>query len=135
IYFKINKEKNPDFHADFINFDETKITSQSDGYSYKKMLCVCFDLAVLMAYSNTSFYKFVYHDGTFESMSNSRKIKYLDAVRNVCNKYDIQYIFTTLTDDIPTDENNKKITLSEDEIVLTLDDSPGDSGRLFSVRF
>jgi uncharacterized protein YydD (DUF2326 family) len=135
IYLKVNKERNPDFYAEFVNFDETKITSQSDGYSYKKMLCVCFDLAVLMTYSKYNFYKFVYHDGTFESMSDTRKIKYLQAVRHVCKKYDVQYIFTTLTDDIPLDSNNQKIVLEEKEIALVLDDKPDNSGRLFSMRF
>ncbi|TFE23992.1 DUF2326 domain-containing protein [Cohnella luojiensis] len=135
IYFNVNKEKNPDFHAEFVNVDETKITSQSDGYSYKKMLCVCFDLAVLMTYSKSNFYHFVYHDGTFESMSDMRKIKYLQAVRHVSKKYDIQYIFTALTDDIPRDSNNQTIQFEETEIALVLDDRPDDLGRLFSKRF
>lgn len=135
LYFKINKNNNPDFHADYVGLKEDMITSQSDGYSYKKMLCVCFDLAILMAYKNKDFFHFVYHDGAYESMSNTRKIKYIDAVRKVCTENNLQYIFTTLEDDLPRDAKDEVYKFNKGEIVLTLTDKPDNLGRLFGIKF
>ncbi len=135
IYFRINKHHNPEFYADYVSHKEDTITSQSDGFSYKKMLCVCFDLAVLMAFSNKTFFQFAYHDGAYESMSNTRKIKYIDAVRKVCENYNLQYIFTTLEDDLPRNEKDEVYKFNENEIILTLTDKPDNSGRLFGLKF
>lgn len=135
LYYEINSNNNPDFHANFMNITDTQVTSQSDGYSYRKMLCVCFDLALLITYSQKSFIKFVYHDGAYESMSDTIKIKYLDKIREVCKEYDIQYILTTLYDDIPRDSNNKLYEFTDDEIALILNDDDDDLGRLFSMKF
>lgn len=135
LYYKINTNNNPDFYANFIDINDTQVTSQSDGYSYRKMLCVCFDLALLITYSQKNFIKFVYHDGAYESMSDTIKIKYLDKIRKVCNEYDIQYILTTLYDDIPRDSNNNLYEFSNDEIALRLNDDDDNLGRLFSMKF
>ena len=131
----MNTNSNPDFFADFVNINETHVNSQSDGYSYKKMLCVCFDLSVLITYSKRNFFKFVYHDGAYESMSDTRKIKYLDKVREICEEFDIQYILTTLSDDIPRDSNNNLYDFNNNEIVLELNDDENNLGRLFSMKF
>ncbi|MCM3587357.1 DUF2326 domain-containing protein [Mesobacillus maritimus] len=135
LYYKVNQNNNPDFYTEFVNINESSINAQSDGYSYKKMLCVCFDLALLITYSSRNFFKFVYHDGVYESMSDTRKIKFLDKIRSVCDEYDIQYILTTLSDDIPMDSNNNPYNFKEEEIILTLHDDDDNSGRLFSRKF
>jgi uncharacterized protein YydD (DUF2326 family) len=135
LYYEINTNNNPDFYANFISVNDSQVTSQSDGYSYRKMLCVCFDLAMLITYSQKNFIRFVYHDGAYESMSDTIKIKYLDTIRKVCKEYDIQYILTTLYDDIPRDSNNELYKFSEDEIALKLNDSDNNQGRLFSMKF
>lgn len=135
LYYEINTNNNPDFYANFISMNNSQVTSQSDGYSYRKMLCVCFDLAMLITYSQKNFIKFVYHDGAYESMSDTIKIKYLDEIRKVCKAYDIQYILTTLYDDIPRDSNNILYEFSDDEIALKLNDDDDNRGRLFSMKF
>lgn len=135
LYYKVNKNFNPEFYADYVSHKEDMITSQSDGFSYKKMLCVCFDLAVLMAYSDKAFFHFAYHDGAYESMSNTRKIKYINAIRKTCETYDLQYIFTTLEDDLPRNEKDEVYKFNDKEIILTLTDKPDNSGRLFGLKF
>lgn len=60
-------------------------------------------------------------------MSDTIKIKYLDKIREVCNEYDIQYILTTLYDDIPRDSNNNLYEFSNDD--------DNNLGRLFSMKF
>lgn len=100
------------------------------------MLCVCFDLAVISAYQDVKeFFKFVYHDGSLESMSDTKKIKYIETVRSKCKNDGIQYLFTTLEDDIPRLPDGKLFELTTDEIVITLDDQANDEGRLFGIAF
>ena len=67
ISIKQNTDGNVEFEADYQT--STQITtSEADGTSYKKLLCVAFDLALLIHYSNHSFYRFVYHDGVLEGL-------------------------------------------------------------------
>lgn len=134
LYYEINESKNIEFKVNIIEMEETQLTSKSDGYSYKKMLCVCFDLAVLLNYKTEKFYQFVYHDGSLESMSDTKRIKYIDKMRDLCSKNGIQYIFTTLEDDIPRNPDGSLYTFDK-EIVVTLDDRENHEGRLFGISF
>ncbi|TBX45712.1 DUF2326 domain-containing protein [Bacillus thuringiensis] len=135
LFYEINGANNVDFKVNIVGMDEAQLTSKSDGYSYRKMLCVCFDLAVLMNYPTNKFYQFVYHDGSMESMSDTKKIKYINKVRDLCSTKNIQYIFTALEDDIPRDSNGQLFNINDDEIIITLDDRENDEGRLFGISF
>lgn len=105
-------------------------TSEARGFSYQKMLCVCFDLALLCSFANRSFYRFVYHDGVFEALDDRRKNKMVSVVRRLIADYGIQYILTVIDSDLPRDPADNKLYFSEDEIVRELHDQ-GDDGRLF----
>ncbi|TYB30726.1 MAG: DUF2326 domain-containing protein [Candidatus Mcinerneyibacterium aminivorans] len=135
LYYEINNSDNIEFEAKITSLDEDELTSKADGYSYKKMLCVCFDLAILINYNDNRFFEFAYHDGSFESMSDTKKIRYLDSIRNICEKYDIQYILTALEDDIPRTSDGELYNIKENEICITLDDRENDRGRLFGFSF
>jgi uncharacterized protein YydD (DUF2326 family) len=135
LYYEINNSDNIEFEAKITSLDEDELTSKADGYSYKKMLCVCFDLAILINYNDNRFFEFAYHDGSFESMSDTKKIRYLDTIRNICEKYDIQYILTALEDDIPRTSDEELYNIKENEVCITLDDRENDRGRLFGFGF
>ncbi|WP_375088755.1 DUF2326 domain-containing protein [Peribacillus sp. RS7] len=135
LYNELNGSNNVDFKAHIVGMDEAQITSKSDGYSYRKMLCVCFDLAVLLNYPTEKFYQFAYHDGSLESMSDSKKIKYIDKIRELCSTNGIQYIFTTLEDDIPRYADGSLYKIQDSEIAITLDDRENNEGRLFGISF
>lgn len=135
LFYEINGANNVEFKVNIVGMDEAQLTSKSDGYSYRKMLCVCFDLAVLINYPTNKFYQFVYHDGSMESMSDTKKIKYINKVRELCSTKGIQYIFTTLEDDIPRTSNGDLFIINDDEIVITLDDRENNEGRLFGISF
>lgn len=135
LYYEINSAKNIDFKAEIVGIDDEKITSKSEGYSYRKMLCVCFDLAVLLNYNMKEFYQFVYHDGSLESMSNTKKIRYIDKIRKLCADNNIQYIFTALEDDIPRHPDGTLYEIDQREIAIILDDRENDEGRLFGISF
>lgn len=127
IYVAINKANNVEFKYEIRNDNES--TAQAEGNSYLKMLCVSFDISILLSYNNQSFYRFVYHDGCFEALDNRKKIRFVNLIRDYCNKYNIQYIMTAIEDDIPSE-----IKLSSEEIRLELTDD-GDTGRLFGFSF
>lgn len=107
----------------------TAKTSEADGFSYQKLLCVCFDLALLCAFSDSSFYRFVYHDGVFETLDDRRKVGLLERVRTLTQKFSIQYILTVIDSDLPRSETDSKLFFTEEEVILELHDG-GDDGRL-----
>lgn len=130
----LNKSGNVDFHADIQNPEIMEKTAEGQGTTFKKLLCIAFDLSVLIVYSKRSFYKFVYHDGALETLDDRVKRKFLDIVRDICSQYDLQYILTVIDSDIPLDITGNRIVLPGNEIILKLHDQD-DSGRLFEMSF
>ncbi len=109
-------------------------TSETEGTSYKKLLCACFDIAVLRTYSNEkSFYRFVYHDGVLEGLDNRKKVNLLEVIRETCSEYGIQYILTLIDSDLPRDEHDMRTEFDSHEIVRELHDE-GREGRLFRMN-
>lgn len=131
LYVKPNKYGNVEFYAEVAPDEKTAATAEGLGSSYNKMLCASFDIAVLATYYQRSYYHFVYHDGVFEGLDNRKKALFLQVVRDYCNLYGIQYIFSTIEDDMPADLMS---TFKDSEICLTLSDND-DSGKLFGFCF
>lgn len=131
IFMGQNGQGNIDFKVDVTKENEIDITAEGEGNSYRKMLCISFDLAVLVAYHKNSFYRFVYHDGALEGLDNRKKVNFIKLVREYCLKYNLQYIFTSIEHDIPVEMLK---TFTEKEICLTLNDS-GENGKLFEFSF
>jgi len=109
-------------------------TKKGDGNTYRKMLCVAFDLAILAEYSSESYFKFVYHDDVFSNQENKIRIRLLNLIKEYCSKYNIQYILSIIKDDLPRDENDIPILFTEEEIVLELHDKDN-TGKLFKTSF
>ncbi|OCG16278.1 hypothetical protein A9G24_04570 [Gilliamella sp. App6-5] len=124
---KINREGHLDFSADILD-EAGYSTSADDGHTYKKLLCVAFDLAILRAHLKDNFPRFVYHDGIFESLDDRTKINLLNVIRQY-SILGIQQIITVIDSDIPLDNN---IFFNKDEIALVLHDE-GIQGRLFKL--
>ena len=131
ISLKVNQKGNVEFSADYQNHQDLINTSESQGTTYKKLLCVAFDLALLINYSNHSFYKFVYHDGVLEGLDDRIKIRYINLIKKVCNKYNLQYILTLIDSDLPQSDKN---VITKEDICLKLDDK-NDNGKLFLKSF
>jgi len=124
---KINREGHFDFSADILD-EAGRSTSADDGHTYKKLLCVAFDLAILRAHLKDNFPRFVYHDGIFESLDDRKKINLLNVIRQYSN-LGIQQIITVIDSDIPLDTD---IFFDKNEIALVLHDE-GIQGRLFKL--
>ena len=129
-----NKQGNVEFDANYQNPEDLFSTSEAQGTTYKKILCMAFDLALLIHYSDKSFFRFVYHDGLLEGLDDRVKIRLLNKVKSICEEYDIQYILSLIDSDIPVLNDYTKYQFDKKEICLELNDKD-DSGRLFLHSF
>ncbi len=126
---RVNQEGHLDFSAELLN-DAGNATSADRGFSYKKLLCIAFDLAILRAHLSEEFPRFAYHDGVFESLDDRKKENLLDVLRRY-NALGLQSIITLIDSDLPQVVNGEAVFAAR-EIVCVLHDE-GDDGRLFRM--
>lgn len=128
INISTNTVSNVEFNAGIIT-DSGALTHEDEGFSYRKMLCMCFDLAILSYYSNKSFFKFLYHDGPFEALHENRKESYLEFIEEYCNENNVQYIISLIDSDVSKDKLNSR------DIVCELEQTEDGSGALFGFKY
>lgn len=152
----VNTKGHLDFRVEILD-ESGNATSADNGHTYRKLLCVAFDLAVLRAHFGVGFPRFVYHDGVFESLDDRKKQNLLAVIRRYA-AMGLQPIITVIDSDLPasatsytpqppasepprqsqTESSSESGPLSEfgfftdDEIVLKLNDE-GEQGRLFKM--
>lgn len=126
-YLTINKDGNPHYQTGIA--DETSVDK---GHSFNKIMAACFDIALLVHYSNSQYYRFSYHDGLLESLDDRVKLRLIDSWRFLAEKNKLQFIITVLDTDIPENAQGSKIYFKNEEIIRELHDK-GVSGRLFKV--
>jgi len=134
ISLKQNNKGNVEFDANIQNPENLTITEEDYGMTYRKLLCMAFDLSILIHYANKSFYRFVYHDGALEALDDRKKVIFLNFIRKICEDYRLQYILTLIDSDLPKDEYGNTIYFPDNEVCLRLHDKD-DSGRLFQKSF
>lgn len=133
LYVKQNDQGNIEFHAEYTDSEDEEATQERRGTTFRKILCIAFDLAVLINYSKDRFFHFVYHDGALEQLESKRKLALLSVCRAACAEHGIQYIFSAIEEELPTSDDSDNLCPKPDEIVLELNDS-GKDGRLFKVE-
>lgn len=126
-----NKEGHLEFKAEVLD-DAGKATSADLGHTYRKLLCIAFDLAVLRAHLDQKFPRFVFHDGVFESLDDRKKANLLAVIREYAD-LGVQPIITLIDSDTPPRVEGDKPVFAPEEIVLTLHDA-GSEGRLFRMK-
>ena len=107
-------------------------TSADLGHTYRKLLCIAFDLAILRAHLDDKFPRFVYHDGVFESLDDRKKENLLAVIRRYA-ELGLQPIITLIDSDLPVRAGDEGPIFSTDEVVITLHDE-GEQGRLFKMK-
>jgi uncharacterized protein YydD (DUF2326 family) len=133
-YVTLNRSSNLEFKIDTkLSTKSASVSSQSEGTSYKKLLCALFDIALLEVMADKPFYHFVYHDGILEGLDTRKRRVLLTLLREISDKYKIQYILSAIDSDLPRDEKDNKIEFSAQEIILELSDQ-GAKGRLFRME-
>ncbi|OXT17157.1 hypothetical protein B9K06_12405 [Bacillus sp. OG2] len=123
-----NTASNVEFNAGIIS-ENGVLTHEDEGFSYRKILCMCFDLAILGYYSNRSFFKFLYHDGPLESLHENRKESYLDFIKEYSNEKNIQYIISVIDSDVSKEQ------FEESDIVCELSQDNEGKGSLFGFKY
>jgi uncharacterized protein YydD (DUF2326 family) len=125
----VNQAGHLDFRAEILD-EAGNATSADLGHTYRKLLCVAFDLAVLRAHLDEAFPRFAYHDGVLESLDD-RKKENLIAVLRRYTELGIQSLITLIDSDLPPRHSDEP-TFSPDEVVLVLHDED-ETGRLFKI--
>ncbi|MDI7744044.1 DUF2326 domain-containing protein [Lysinibacillus fusiformis] len=123
-----NTASNVEFNAGIIS-EKGVLTHEDEGFSYRKILCMCFDLAILGYYSNKSFFKFLYHDGPLESLHENRKESYLDFIKEYSNEKNIQYIISVIDSDVSKEQ------FEASDIVCELSQDNEGKGSLFGFKY
>ncbi len=126
-----NNEGHLVFKAEILD-ESGNATSADLGHTYRKLLCIAFDLAILRAHLDHKFPRFVYHDGVFESLDDRKKENLLTVIRRYAD-LGLQLIITLIDSDLPARPADNDAVFSTDEIVVTLHDE-GEHGRLFKMR-
>ena len=120
-----------DFKAEILD-ESGNATSADLGHTYRKLLCIAFDLAILRAHLDKKFPQFVYHDGVFESLDDRKKENLLAVIRRYTD-LGIQQIITLIDSDLPARGTEEGPVFDPSEIVLTLHDE-NEQGRLFKMK-
>jgi len=125
-----NQAGHLEFKAEILD-ESGNATSADLGHTYRKLLCIAFDMAVLRAHLDDKFPRFIYHDGVFESLDDRKKENLLAVIRRYAD-LGLQSIITLIDSDLPARSDGESV-FTEDEIILTLHDED-EQGRLFKMR-
>jgi uncharacterized protein YydD (DUF2326 family) len=125
-----NRQGHLEFRAEILD-EGGNATSADLGFTYRKLLCVAFDLAVLRAHLDVRFPRFAYHDGVLESLDDRKKENLIAVIRRYAD-LGIQSIITLIDCDLPARTPDDGPVFDASEIILRLHDE-GDDGRLFKI--
>lgn len=125
----LNSSGNPEL--EWAGMDDFNM-SEEEGATYKKLLSVCFDLSLAILHSSGGYYRFLIHDGVLEGVQFEKRSNLINFVREVLDRFGIQYIITAIEDDI-VGVADQKLEWQEGEVRRALNDGP--QGRLFSEAF
>ncbi|WP_314507516.1 DUF2326 domain-containing protein [uncultured Microbacterium sp.] len=126
---QLNQAHHPTFDAQILD-ESGRETSAQRGHTYKKLLCIAFDLALLRTHVNAGFPSFAYHDGVFESLDKRKKTNLVGVLRENVTA-GLQQIITLIDTDLPPSGDGTPV-FDEAEIILRLHDE-GEDGRLFRM--
>lgn len=125
-----NKEGHLEFKAEILD-ESGNATSADRGHTYRKLLCIAFDMAILRAHRGNQFLSFVYHDGVFESLDDRKKENLLTVIHRYA-ELGLQPIITLIDSDLPARTRDGEPVFEPQEVVLTLHDE-NEQGRLFKM--
>jgi uncharacterized protein YydD (DUF2326 family) len=133
LFVRQNEAGNLDFHVEVKQATgSSEFSSEADGNTFKKLLCMAFDLAILSEYAGNRFYHFIYHDGALEGEDDRKKLALLKLVQRLCSNFGIQYILSAIQHELPRNADDSAYKFTAQEIVRKLHDD-GDNGRLFRM--
>lgn len=127
----LNQRGHLEFRAEIL--DESGNSTDADrGNTYRKLLCVAFDLALARAHLDGRYARFVFHDGIFEALDDRKKRNLLEVIRRYA-ELGVQHVVTLIDSDLPALLEGEAPIFDDAEIVLKLHDED-ETGRLFRMR-
>lgn len=126
-----NQQGHLEFRAEILD-ESGNSTSADRGNTYRKLLCVAFDLALARAHLVGRYPRFVFHDGIFEALDDRKKRKLEEIIRRYAD-LGIQQVVTLIDSDLPAPEDGGAPMFDDMEIVLKLHDED-ETGRLFRIN-
>lgn len=130
LYSSLNQSGNLDFKAEIID-RSGRATGATKGFTYGRVLCIAFDLAVQVAYLPQAYPHFVYHDGFLETLDDRKKLNLIGVARALGER-GVQHIVTLIDSELPDLPDGGRFEFDEEEIIVRLHDD-GDEGRLFKM--
>lgn len=134
ISWHLNTNNNIEFPPPKVQDGLNRITAKDEGTTYKKLLCVAFDLAILTSYNKQSFFRFIYHDDVLSTQDNGIKLRFLELLDKLIKEFNIQYVISVIKSDLPIDDKENIIYFEDDDIILKLNDK-SEEGTLFGFSF
>ena len=136
ISWKINDSNNVDFVPPKVKSKvaTSKESAKDEGNTYRKMLCVAFDLAVLTTFFKESYFRFVYHDDVLSQQDNGIKTRLVKLLNDLSLSHQIQFIISAIKADLPISKDHEPIYFTNKETILKLHDKDS-SGTLFGFEF
>ncbi len=119
-----------EFKAEILD-ESGNATSADLGHTYRKLLCIAFDMAVLRAHLDDKFPRFVFHDGVLESLDDRKKENLLAVIRRYA-ELGLQPVITLIDSDLPARTGDEPV-IADSDITVTLHDE-GEEGRLFKMQ-
>jgi uncharacterized protein YydD (DUF2326 family) len=121
----INSQHHIDFEAYLLD-DQNRPTMEQNGFTYRKFLCIAFDLAMIEAHRGHGYPQFVVHDGVFDAVETRKKRQLMRVMREF-ESQGFQHVITMLSSDDPEG------LVKDEEVILILHDG-GEEGRLFKME-
>lgn len=106
-------------------------TKAGEGFSYTRLMCVAFDMALMRTHLPDAYPHFIYHDGVLETLDDRKKLNLIDVIRDYAAR-GVQHVVTAIDSELPVDATGERFKFADDEVVLRLHDE-GDDGRLFKM--
>ena len=124
----LNSNNNLDFKTKVIDTKKILENTKEEGEAFARMFCFIFDVSVALSYKEENFFHFIAHDGLFDNLGQQYKKGIID-VLNLLVKNNIQYIFTSIEDEI--EDENFLTKCKSDYLVRELADT--EDKRLFKM--
>lgn len=128
-----NKVGNPEFEVKAVDSLTFQPVSKDDGKTYNMLITSLLDISIAISYSSKHYHHFIFHDGILEGVDQRIKVNFINEIRNICKLYGIQFIFTSIEDDISKLIDNNLV--NENDYAVVLSDETDSSGTLFGFKF
>jgi uncharacterized protein YydD (DUF2326 family) len=126
----LNRQENLEFNTKVIDTKKILENTNEEGEAFGRMFCFIFDVAIALTYKENRFFHFVAHDGLFDNLGHQYKNGLIN-VLNMLADEGIQYIFTSIEDELQNADESFVQLCKSDYLAIELADN--NRQRLFKM--